>query len=115
MISARIYFLPINGENIKPDSRRNDGYLKSSGILINRRKNTIICNCFGSKKYARNYEGGGFQVGCNFISYLKSIHTTNLLVLNSNTPDKKRVISCPDWSEKTCVYTEQNMIRSNPS
>ena len=65
----------MNGGKIKPDYRCNEGSWKKLGIQNSNRRNTIKSNHFDSKKYVQKYEGGGIQVGCNFIVYLKSIHT----------------------------------------
>ena len=78
-------------------------------------KNTIRCNSFGSKKYAQKYEGEGLQVGCNFISYLKSMYTIKRPVENLNKPANKIFIIRQDWSRETCIITQPNSIRLNSS
>ena len=71
MISTRRCFVPMDGGNIKHDYIHNEWFWKILGIQTNNRNNKIRYNCFGSNKHAQKYEGGGHQVGCNFILHLK--------------------------------------------
>ena len=88
---------------------------KVQGFKPTTEKNTIRCNNFGSKKYVQKYEGGGIQVGCNFVLYLKPMHIIKILVENRNEHANKRVIRRLDLSQETCIVTQPNSIRLNPS
>ena len=102
-------------ETLKTDSRYNEGSCKISGIQTNNRKNTIRFNHFGSNKYAQKYEGVGIQVGCNFMLYLKLMHTIKQPIEKPNKPAEKRVINRLDRSRETCIVTQPNSIRPNSS
>ena len=109
MISAMRFFSLMNGGKIKPDSRgsamKNFGKVRGFKPTTKKQLDAIFLVQINMSK---KYEGGGLQVGCNFILYFKSMHTIKRPVENPNKLAKKRVISSPDWLRETCIFTQPN-------